>query len=57
MDNQYIVSRINEYLYQATGLIVTWLDGKLRKVCDNWWNECVLDRLSYRQRDCDRKRL
>lgn len=51
MDNQYIVSRINEYLYQATGLIVTWLDGKLRKVCDNWWNECVLDRLSYRQRE------
>lgn len=52
MDDQYIVSKINEYLYQATGLIVTWLDGKLRKVCDNWWNECVLDRLSYRQREC-----
>lgn len=51
MDNQYIVSKINEYLYQAIGLIVTWLDGKLRKVCDNWWNECVLDRLSYRQRE------
>lgn len=50
MDDQYIVSKINEYLYQATGLIVTWLDRKLRKVCDDWWNKCVLDRLSYRQR-------
>lgn len=51
MDDQYIVSKINEYLHQATGLLVSWLDGKLRKVCDDWWNECVLDRLSYRQRE------
>ena len=51
MDDQYIVSKINEYLHQSTGLLVSWLDGKLRKVCDDWWNECVLDRLSYRQRE------
>lgn len=51
MDDQYIVSKINEYLHQATGLLVSWLDGILRKVCDDWWNECVLDRLSYRQRE------
>lgn len=50
MDDQYIVSKINEYLHQATGLLVAWLDGKLRRVSDDWWNECVLDRLSYRQR-------
>lgn len=51
MDDQYIVSKINEYLHQATGLIVSWLDAKLRKVCEDWWNECVLDRLSFRQRE------
>lgn len=51
MDDQYIVSKMNEYLHQATGLLVAWLDVKLRRVSDDWWNECVLDRLSYRQRE------
>jgi ATP-dependent helicase HepA len=51
MDDYYIVSKINEYLHQATGLLVTWLETKLCRVCDDWWNECVLDRLSYRQRE------
>lgn len=50
MDEQYIISKINEYLHQATVLLVSWLDGKLRVVCDDWWNECVLDRLSCHQR-------
>lgn len=51
MDDQYIVSKINEYLHQATRLLISWLDGMLYKVCDDWWNECVLDRLSDRQRE------
>lgn len=51
MDNQYIVSKINEYLHRAKGLLVARLDGKLKKISVNWWNECVLDRLSYRQRE------
>lgn len=50
MNDQYIVRKMNEYLHQSTALLVSWLDGKLRKVCDGWWNECVLDRLSYCQR-------
>lgn len=51
MNDQYIVSKINEYLHQSTGLLASWLDEKLCKICDDWWNECVLDRLSYRQRE------
>ena len=51
MNDQYIVSKMNEYLHQSTGLLISWLDGKLCRICDNWWNECVLDRLSYRQRE------
>jgi len=51
MDNQYIVSRINEYLHQSTSLLVAWLDKNLYRVCENWWEECVLDKLSYYQRE------
>ena len=51
MNDQYIVSKINEYLHQSTGLLISWLDGKLCRICEDWWNECVLDRLSYRQRE------
>ena len=50
MDNQYIINRINEYLHQARRLMVVWLEEKLCRVCDDWWDECVLDRLSYRQK-------
>ena len=38
-------------MHQSTGLLISWLDGKLCRICDDWWNECVLDRLSYRQRE------
>lgn len=51
MNDQYIVSKMNEYLHQSTGLLISWLDGKLCRICDDWWNECVLDRLSYHQRE------
>lgn len=51
MDDQYIVSKMNEYLHQATGLLVEWLDKMLPKITEDWWNECVLDRLGYRQRE------
>ncbi len=51
MDDQYIVSKMNEYLHQATGLLATWLEKMLPRVSEDWWNECVLDRLSYRQRE------
>lgn len=51
MDDRYIVSKMNEYLHQATGLLVTWLEKMLPRASEDWWNECVLDRLSYRQRE------
>lgn len=51
MDDQYIVSKMNEYLHQATGLLVTWLGKMLPRVSEDWWNECVLDRISYRQQE------
>lgn len=51
MSEQYIVSKMNEYLHQATGLLVSWLGKMLPRVSDDWWSECVLDKLSYMQRE------
>ena len=50
MEQKIIVSRINNYLYQATILLANWLSEKLPKFSQSWWEECVLDKLSYNQR-------
>ena len=50
MDQKSIVSKINKYLYQATILLEKWLSDKLPKFSQSWWEECVLDKLSYNQR-------
>ena len=50
MDDRYIVSSMNEYLHQATGALAEWLNDMLPKVTENWWDECVLQKLSYNQR-------
>lgn len=51
MNDKYIVSKINEYLHQSKRLLITWLENVLPRVTDNWWNECVLEKLSYSQRE------
>ena len=51
MDNDQIVSRMNTYLHTAAGILAEWLGKLLPKVSDNWWEECVLDKLSYNQRE------
>lgn len=50
MEQKTIVSKINNYLYQATILLAKWLSEKLPKFSQTWWDECVLDKLSYNQR-------
>ena len=50
MDEQYIVNKMNAYLHQSTELLALWLEEKLYKVSDDWWNVCVLDKLSCHQR-------
>lgn len=50
MDSNFILSKINTYLNQATDLLAEWLTVMLPKVTDNWWNECVLIKLSFNQR-------
>lgn len=51
MDNQTIVSKMNSYLHESAAALVTWLEGILPKVDDMWWDDCVLNSLSYTQRE------
>ena len=51
MDNGQIVSRMNTYLYTAARVLADWLSNLLPRVSDDWWEECVLDKLSYNQRE------
>lgn len=51
MDDRYIVQKMSDYLHQATIMLSQWLMGQLPRVTDDWWKECVLDKLSYAQRE------
>lgn len=50
MDEQYIINKMNDYLHRAKELLGDWLCVKLGEVNEDWWNECVLDRLSIHQK-------
>ena len=51
MDEKKIVSKINEFLHQATNILSNWLGELLPKITNDWWEECVLSKLSYSQRE------
>ena len=51
MDERYVVSKVNGYLYSATKDLCEWLGKMLPRVTDEWWQECVLANLSYAQKD------
>lgn len=51
MDDQYIKREMIKYLHRASQVLVEWLGKVLPQITDDWWNECVLDRLSRRQRE------
>ena len=50
MNTEYVISKINSALHQTTVHISMWLNKMLRQVSKDWWQECVLDKLSYNQR-------
>ena len=49
MNEQLIVSKIHEYLHNATKELCMWLGKMLPRVADNWWEYCVIDNLSLMQ--------
>jgi hypothetical protein len=51
MDNDQIVSRMNLYLHTSANVLADWLGSLLPRASDDWWEECVLDKLSYNQRE------
>lgn len=51
MNDIIIVSKINEYLHIATQKLSDWLGQMLPRVADDWWDECVINNLSYAQRE------
>ena len=51
MDNEFIVTRMHGYIHRAAKELSEWLYIMLSKVSNDWWNECVIDNLSYSQKE------
>lgn len=56
MDNDQIVSRMNTYLHTSTNVLAEWLGNLLPKTSDEWWEDCVIAKLSYNQAEVARER-
>ena len=54
--DEYIVSKINENLHSATKELCGWLGKMLPRVSNEWWQECVIDNLSFAQREMAEER-
>ena len=51
MNDRYVIQKMSDYMHQATGMLSDWLNKLLPKVSSDWWNECVLEKISYAQRE------
>lgn len=51
MDSQTIVSQVNSFLHEATLSLAAWLESILPRVSSSWWEDCVMNSLSYSQRE------
>ena len=50
MNEQAIVSKMHEYLHTATKELCAWLAKMLPRVGEDWWQVCVIDNMSFVQR-------
>lgn len=51
MDTSYVISKMNEYMYRLSQQIGGWLEKKLPKITEDWWQELVYNNLSPLQRE------
>lgn len=51
MNNSYIISKMNEFMFQLNGKMGIWLNKKLPTITGNWWQELVVNNLSMIQRE------
>lgn len=48
-DNNQIISSIKTYLHISANLLTEWLGKLLPRTTPDWWEDCVMERLSYNQ--------
>ena len=51
MDTSYIISKMNEFMFRLNQQIGSWLENKLPRITDDWWEELVYYNLSQLQRE------
>ena len=51
MNESYIISKMNEYMYRLSEKMGTWLEEKLSRLSENWWDDLVFNNLSVLQRE------
>lgn len=51
MNDSYIIGQMNTFMHQLSEKMSDWLEDKLPKLTQNWWNELVYNNLSQLQRD------
>ena len=51
MNDSYIISKINEYMFQLNEKMGTWLAKKLPLITENWWQELVVNNMSTLQKE------
>ena len=54
MDNDYIVSHMHTHLHTASIVLSEWLGTLLPRASEDWREECVINNLSYNQREVAR---
>ena len=51
METSYIISKMNEYMFRLNQQMGGWLEKKLPKITDDWWQDLVFNNLSPLQRE------
>lgn len=51
MTDAYIISKMNEYMFQLSERMGNWLGNTLPRITDNWWDDLVMNHLSVLQRE------
>ena len=51
MNDSYIISKMNEYMFQLNEKMGKWLQKRLPQITENWWEELVLNNLSTLQKN------
>lgn len=56
MDNNQIINCMNTYLHISANLLIEWLGNLLPRATPDWWEDCVMEKLSYNQRETAKSR-